>query len=92
MEIKKGTNRFYVGETEQNDVARITWTKGNDNLIVITHTFVDPSLRGQNIATLLLEKTVTYARENNLKIKPVCSYAVVKMNRNEDYHDVLYKD
>ncbi len=91
MEIKKGHNRFYIGENEENDIARITWTRGNDNLIVLTHTFVSPELRGQNIAGKLLKATVEMAREENLKIKPVCSYAVVKLTRNDEYKDILFE-
>lgn len=92
MEIKKGTNKFYIGESESNDVARITWTVGNDNLILITHTFVDPELRGQSVASKLLEKVIEMARNENLKIKPVCSYAVIKMTRTNEYSDILYNE
>ena len=92
MEIKKGHNRFYIGESETNDIARITWTVGGEKLILITHTFVAPELRGQSIAGKLLDKVVAYAREENLKVKPVCSYAVVKLTRTDEYADILYKD
>lgn len=92
MEIKKGNNRFYIGETEEKDIARITWTKGSENLIVVTHTFVSPELRGQNIAGQLLQKVIDMARSENLKVKPVCSYVVAKMTRNDEYQDILYKE
>jgi len=90
MEIKKGKNRFYIGDDENNPIARITWKNGGENIIVIDHTIVDLTLRGQGIAGKLLAKVVEMAREENLKIIPVCSYAVVKLNRNDEYKDVLY--
>lgn len=89
MEIKKGNNRFYIGESEENPIARITWKNGGNNVIIIDHTIVDPSLRGQGIAGKLLDTVVEMARAENLKIVPVCSYAVVKMGRNDKYKDVL---
>ena len=92
MEIKKGNNKFYIGESEENIIARITWKNGGSNIIVIDHTIVDPSLRGQGIAGKLLNKVVEMAREEDLKIVPVCSYAVVKMNRTNEYEDVLLKN
>lgn len=92
MEIKKGNNRFYIGESEQNDIARVTWTVGNGNLIVLTHTFVSPELRGQSIASKLMNKVVEFARSENLKIKPVCSYAVAKLTRTDEYADILYNE
>lgn len=91
MEIKKGKNKFYIGESEDKDIARITWTNGGDKLIVVTHTFVAPELRGQNIAGQLLQKVVDMARSENLKVKPVCSYVVAKMTRNDEYQDILFK-
>jgi len=88
-EIKKGNMRFYIGETEENDVARITWADGGENTIIVDHTFVDPSLRGQSIAGKLLAKVVEMARNENLKIVPTCSYAVAKLTRTDEYKDVL---
>lgn len=88
-EIKKGNNRFYIGESEDKDIARITWVDGGDNIIVVNHTFVDPELRGQSIAGKLLAKVVEMARTEDLKIVPTCSYAVKKLTRTDEYKDVL---
>lgn len=90
MEIKKGNNRFYIGESETNDIARITFYFEDENVIAIDHTFVSPELRGQNVAANLLQEVVAYAKENKLKIIPICSYAVKKMSR-PGYEDVLYQ-
>lgn len=91
MEIKKGNNKFYIGESEEEMVARITWKNGGENIIVVDHTIVDPSLRGKGVAGKLLQKVVTMAREENLKIVPVCSYVVAKMTRNDEYKDILHE-
>lgn len=90
MEIKEGNNKFYIGEDEKSVVAEITFKYKESNVIVIDHTFVSPELRGQSIAGKLLEKVVEKARNEDLKIIPVCSYAVAKMKRKEKYEDVLY--
>ena len=91
-EIKRGKDRFYVGESETNNIAKITWVKGGDNIIIVNHTFVDPALRGQSIAAKLIDKVVEMAREEHLKIVPTCSYAVVKLNRTDEYQDVFHKN
>jgi predicted GNAT family acetyltransferase len=88
-EIKRGTNKFYIGENEQNDIARITWLNEGDDVIIVNHTFVDPELRGQSIAGKLLDKVVKMAREENLKVVPTCSYAVAKLTRTDEYKDIL---
>lgn len=91
MEIKRGKSKFYIGESESEFTAHITFKNGGNNVIIIDHTFVDPSLRGQGVAALLIEKVVEMAREENLKIVPVCSYAVAVLNRGDKYQDILLK-
>jgi predicted GNAT family acetyltransferase len=90
LEIKKGTNKFYIGSDENNSIAEITYFYKLDNVIVIDHTYVSEELRGQSIAGKLLQKVVQLARNSNLKVIPVCSYAVVKSTRNDEYKDILY--
>lgn len=88
MELKQDTNRFYIGDPN-NAQAEITYVPQENNVIAIDHTYVSSDLRGQGVAKTLLDAVVTYARENNLKIVPVCSYAVTVMNDNKDYQDIL---
>ena len=54
-------------------------------------TFVDPSLRGQGIAKRLLDKLADFARENDLKIRPLCSYVVKAFEKSKEYGDVALK-
>ncbi len=89
MEIKRGNGKFYIGESEKDFIAHITFKNGGNHVIIVDHTFVDPSLRGQGVAALLMDKVVQMAREENLKVVPVCSYAVVAFKRNVEYQDVL---
>ncbi len=90
LTIKKGNSRFYIGDSEENDIARITYYYKEDKVIVIDHTFVSVELRGKAIAGRLLSEVINFAKENNLKIIPLCSYAVLKMTRNDEYADILF--
>ena len=91
LEIKRGKNRFFIGENEQDDIARITFYYEQEKVIVIDHTYVAVELRGKAIAGKLLSEVITFAKNNGLLIIPQCSYAVVKMTRNDEYADILYK-
>ena len=91
FEVKKGKNKFYVGESSENFIAHITYVYEQDNVIAVDHTYVSPELRGKSIASKLLSEVVKMAREDNLKIIPICSYAVAKLTRNAEYEDILYK-
>ena len=92
FEVKKGNNKFYVGESNDIFLAHITYVYEEENVIAIDHTFVSPELRGKSIAAKLLAEVVKMAREENLKVIPVCSYAVAKLTRNDEYEDILYKE
>ncbi|TDM16621.1 GNAT family N-acetyltransferase [Macrococcoides canis] len=87
MEIFQGNNKFYVGNEAAPD-AEITFQPSSD-AIVIDHTYTDPKLRGQGVAKQLVERAVDYARENNLKVVPLCSYARVVMERDSEMQSLI---
>ncbi len=91
LEIKKGNNKFYVGESNDNFLAHITYVYNKENVIAVDHTYVSPELRGKAIAAKLLAEVVKMARAEDLKVIPICSYAVAKLTRNDEYEDILYK-
>lgn len=88
-DIKKGNNKFYIGEDSQNPMAEITFVPLTDNKIIVDHTYVSPALRGQGIGECLVEKIVEYARQKNIKIVPACSFVKKLMNENEKYRDLI---
>lgn len=57
------------------------------------HTEVDPEHEGKGFAKILLERLVSYARENDLKIVPLCPYVHLQFKRHPDeYNDVWLKE
>ncbi|MEO1451568.1 MAG: GNAT family N-acetyltransferase, partial [Bacteroidota bacterium] len=64
----------YVGE-EATPQAEMTYSKAGDTLLIIDHTEVGESLRGQGVGRLMLEQIVAMAREKQLKIMPLCPFA-----------------
>lgn len=63
----------------------------NDKLWDIIHTVVNKTYGGQGIAGKLLDEVVNYAKENDIKLIPTCSYARKKFDENpEKYGDVRY--
>jgi hypothetical protein len=49
---------------------------------VITHVGVYPEHRGQGLAAKIVEVSLQYARENSLRVIPMCSYAAAYIRRN----------
>lgn len=90
--IKKGKNKFYIGEKEQDPLAKITFRPTENNKLIVDHTIVSEDLQGQGVAGKLVEKMVIYARGEGKKIIPECSYAKSKMEKTPEYHDVLVEE
>ena len=81
IDIKKGEKSFYVGDNEEEPLAKMGLIYNGDE-IIIDHTFVSEQLRGQNVGRQLLEKVVSFAREKNKKIIPICPYAKAELKSN----------
>lgn len=63
-----------------------------NNVLNAYHTGVRPELEGQGIAGKLFDEMVKYARENNYKVLPSCSYISVKFRRHPDeFADIWYR-
>lgn len=84
----KSKGAFFI-EKDGEWIAEMTYQREGQRKIVIDHTEVDESLKGQGIGKQLVEEAVKFARKNNLLIKPVCSFAKKVLEENEDYEDVL---
>ena len=55
---------------------------------VITHVGVYPELRGQGIAGKIVEVGLEYAKENSLRVVPMCSYAAAYIRRHPEYAEL----
>lgn len=57
--------------------------------LIIPYVEAPPVLRGTGAADKLMKAIMQHAREQDLKIVPVCGYAASWMQRHEDAHDLL---
>ena len=80
---------FFIAD-DQGKQAQITYSKAGADKIIIDHTEVDETLRGQGIGYKLVERAVEHAREQGLKIMPLCPFAKAVFKKNQEYQDVLY--
>lgn len=54
----------------------------------ITHTGVPGPLEGRGIAAALVRHALTWARNERLKVAPLCSYVAVYLRRHPEWHDL----
>ncbi len=90
-EIKRGNQKFYIGDNEEQPIAEITFQPKDEQTIIVDHTYVSEQLRGQGIAGKLVKVITDFAREEGKKIVPECPYVEKKMNHNKEYHDLIAK-
>ncbi len=90
MNIKHKENEsqgsFYI-EDEKGLIAELNYRR-KANTITIDHTEVKREMENRGVASSLVRESVDFARKNNLKIEPLCSFAKVQFERNKSYQDV----
>lgn len=89
MELKREQNRIYAQDDTGTLLAEITFPALTESVLCIDRTFVDPSLRGQGIGNLLVEKVVALAKEEDKQIKAQCPYAVGWFEKHPEYTYLL---
>lgn len=86
-EDSKGS--FFI-EKNGDVKAEMTYSKAGSDKIIIDHTEVSDELRGENVGKKLVEHAVNFARENKLKVIPLCPFAKSVIERDESLQDVLH--
>ena len=74
-------------ERTENGLTAVVEYRRNEEEIELTHTFVPPALEGQGIAASLTRAALEYARAENLRVRPICSYAIAYIRRHPEYDD-----
>lgn len=76
-------------ETEvDGELGMVNYTQ-KDNMLVVTHTGVPPEIGGRGVAASLTKALLDYARQNELKVVPVCPYTRAYIQRHPDYEDIV---
>jgi|SRR5690606_494624 predicted GNAT family acetyltransferase len=81
-----GLGKFFVSEGEA-EVARME-VRLSDRLITVLHTEVDQSAEGKGYAKIMLSSLAEFAREKQLKVKPLCPFVYGQFKK----HPELYGD
>ncbi|WP_155287089.1 GNAT family N-acetyltransferase [Lacticaseibacillus zhaodongensis] len=90
MDFQHEDGRYFLQDENDKLLAEINYPPIDDGKsVVITHTYVDPSLRGQGIAGKLVKLVVDEARAKGFTIEPVCTYARHAFAKHAEYADVL---
>jgi len=87
---QKGRRGSFYLEGGGIRLAEMTFSASPDGkLVIIDHTEVSESLRGQSAGRRLVEAAVGWARESRVKLIPLCPFAKAVFDREPSFHDVL---
>jgi len=84
---KRGS--FFI-ELDGKELAKMTYTWAGPNKFIIDHTEVDDELRGKGAGKKMVLEAVTFARENEKKIMPLCPFANSIFKKVPEIRDVLF--
>lgn len=84
----KGGAFFY--EENGKRLAEMVYVMTGTGKMIIEHTEVDESLKGQGIGKQLQSSLVNYVREKNIKVIPLCPFAKATFERTKEWQDVLF--
>ena len=76
-------NRILQKDENGRVVAEITFPETSPGIFVINHTFVDESLRGQGMASKLVQAAVDEIKRRGGKVEATCSYAKKWLSEHE---------
>ena len=89
MDFTYNPNQIALFGEENQLLAEVTYPKIDEDTVNIDHTFVDPSLRGQNIADQLMHAAAEQLNKDHKKAVVTCSYAVKWFEKHPEYKKIV---
>jgi hypothetical protein len=83
------TKGEFAATFDRQKAGLMTYSWAGDDRIIIDHTEVESAYNGKGVGKAMVYKAVEFARENNLKIIPLCPFAKATFQKNEEIRDVL---
>ncbi|MFC7357581.1 GNAT family N-acetyltransferase [Jejudonia soesokkakensis] len=84
-----GTKGAFYIEKDNVKKAELTYVWTGKTKIIIDHTEVDDSLRGEGIGEKLVRQAVDFAKEKDVSILPLCPFAKAIIDKNKELQDIL---
>ncbi len=89
---RSGNGGVITLNNENEEIGRLTYTIFPDeSKLIISFVLVHPQFEGRGMGKYLVQEGVNFARENNWKVYPHCSYARAVMHRMPNAQDILLR-
>lgn len=81
---------FYIDI--ENQRATLTYIMEKENVMNFMSTYVPDSFRGKGIAAKLVKEGLHYAKENNFRVIPACSYVYSFIKNHQEYKPLVFEE
>lgn len=88
--IKHDTKNCKFYTTIGGKECTLKYEKINDQLFNFKMMFVPKNLRGQGIASRVIEFALSYVRKNMIKVKASCSFVENYMYEHKEHTDLIF--
>ena len=88
LEIDGKKGYFHI-DVDGKQEAKMTFVFAGDDKIIIDHTEVNPGNEGKGFGKKMVTKAVEWARENDIRIVPLCPFAKSVFDKVPEFRDVL---
>lgn len=85
-----GSKGAFYYEVNGVKLAESTYSMAGPHKMIIDHTDVDESLKGQGVGLEIIKTAVAYARANEIKILPLCPFANAMFKKYAEFREVQF--
>jgi predicted GNAT family acetyltransferase len=89
--VDQPDNNRYVALDGNTEAGFVEYIRTHGDLIVFTHTEVIPEFEGHGIGSALAKHVLDMARDEGLKVLPLCPFIADWMTRNPEYKALSYR-
>jgi len=93
LEIRRNDEQSrFEAPVPEDGQATLAYRKVRDGVLDYVSTKVPPEARGKGIAGKLVREALDWARDENYKVIPTCSYVDAWIRRHPDYQDLVAEE
>ena len=86
--INNGNKGFFRAMDDDVQAGLMTYSWAGTDKFIIDHTEVNPDFGGRGVGKKMVMEAVDFARNNNLKIIPLCPFAKSVFDKVAEIQDV----
>jgi len=87
--LNQEKKRFELEAEEK--IAFIEFILNKENIIFLTHTEVPIELEGKGIGSTIVSKTLSYIKEKEYTLAPLCPFVAAYIKRHPEWKSILAK-